>query len=210
MAAKNAILQMKIEEVLNDLLPKTIAAQVIVDDGTQETLATRLASIMSKLDGIVDSGTIDSKISTAIDGLIDGAPGTYDTLKEIADYIASHEEVSSALNEAIGNKVDKVEGKGLSTEDFTTALKTKLEGIAEGATKVEASTNGNIKINGSDTPVYVHPTGAGNNHLPAGGTVGQVLRASGNGAATWGENVRSGASEPGDLAAGELFIKIIA
>ena len=93
MAAKNVILQMKIEEVLYDLLPKTIAAQVIVDDGTQETLATRLASIMSKLDGIVDSSTIDSKISTAIDGLIDGAPGTYDTLKEIADYIASHEAI---------------------------------------------------------------------------------------------------------------------
>lgn len=34
----------------------------------------------------------------------------------------------------IGNKfVAKEEGKGLSTEDFTTALKTKLEGIAEGA-----------------------------------------------------------------------------
>lgn len=34
------------------------------------------------------------------------------------------------------NKVDKVDGKGLSTEDYTTAEKTKLAGIAEGATKV--------------------------------------------------------------------------
>ena len=31
------------------------------------------------------------------------------------------------------NKVDKVSGKGLSTNDFTTALKSKLEGIAAGA-----------------------------------------------------------------------------
>ena len=30
-----------------------------------------------------------------------------------------------------GGKVDKVEGKGLSTEDFTTALKEKLEGLPE-------------------------------------------------------------------------------
>ena len=29
----------------------------------------------------------------------------------------------------VANKVDKISGKGLSTEDFTTALKTKLEGI---------------------------------------------------------------------------------
>lgn len=36
----------------------------------------------------------------------------------------------------IANKVDKENGKGLSTEDFTTTLKTKLEGISEGATNV--------------------------------------------------------------------------
>lgn len=34
---------------------------------------------------------------------------------------------------AIGNKVDKVAGKQLSTEDYTTAEKTKLAGIAAGA-----------------------------------------------------------------------------
>lgn len=34
---------------------------------------------------------------------------------------------------ALYNKVDKVTGKGLSTNDFTDALKTKLDGIAAGA-----------------------------------------------------------------------------
>lgn len=209
MATKNVVLQMKIEDILQDLMVKTGSDNVIVDSSTQETLATRLSTIMATLEEVADTSEVDQKISTAIDNLIGGAPGTYDTLKEIADYIASHEEVVTAINSAIGNKVDKVSGKGLSTEDFTTALKIKLEGIAEGATKVEASTNGKIKINGVDTPVYAHPTGEGNNHLPAGGTVGQVLRASGSGAGTWGENVRSGASAPSDLAAGELFIKIV-
>lgn len=39
------------------------------------------------------------------------------------------------------------------------SLYTKLANIAEGATKVEASsTNGKIKINGTDTIVYTHPT----------------------------------------------------
>ena len=36
----------------------------------------------------------------------------------------------------LANKVDKVKGKGLSTNDFTTEEKTKLAGIATGATKV--------------------------------------------------------------------------
>jgi hypothetical protein len=35
----------------------------------------------------------------------------------------------------LGNKVDKVEGKGLSTNDYTTDEKTKLAGIADGANK---------------------------------------------------------------------------
>lgn len=38
------------------------------------------------------------------------------------------------VNAALSKKVDVVSGKGLSTEDFTAALKTKLNGIATGAT----------------------------------------------------------------------------
>lgn len=40
---------------------------------------------------------------------------------------------NKAINTALGNKVDKVSGKGLSTNDFTAAYKTKLDGIATGA-----------------------------------------------------------------------------
>lgn len=60
---------------------------------------------------------------------------------------------------ALDNKVDKVSGKDLSTNDFTDTLKTKLDNIAANATKTESSsTNGAIKINGTDTTVYTHPT----------------------------------------------------
>lgn len=41
----------------------------------------------------------------------------------------------SGLQASLDSKVDKVAGKGLSTEDFTTAEKTKLSGVATGATK---------------------------------------------------------------------------
>ncbi len=57
--------------------------------------------------------------------------------------------------------VEKETGKGLSTEDYTSAEKTKLTGIAEGATKVEASeTDGSIKINGTETPIVSIATDA--------------------------------------------------
>ena len=51
----------------------------------------------------------------------------------------------------LSGKVDKVAGKGLSTNDYTTAEKTKLAGIAEGANKYvhpshTAATSGLYKI----------------------------------------------------------------
>lgn len=67
---------------------------------------------------------------TQINNLVNGAPEAMDTLKELADAIAANSSLMDALNAAIGNKVDKVEGKGLSTEDYTTEEKTKLAGLS--------------------------------------------------------------------------------
>lgn len=55
------------------------------------------------------------------------------------------------LKNALANKIDKVDGKGLSTNDYTTAEKEKLAGIAEGANAYKlptasSSTLGGIKI----------------------------------------------------------------
>ncbi len=75
----------------------------------------------------------DEKIAAKITELINGAPTTLDTLKEIADEMQKNEGVVETLNSAIGNKVDKVAGKGLSEADFTNTEKTKLAGIAANA-----------------------------------------------------------------------------
>lgn len=208
------ILQAKIEGVIKQIDVRTGSASVIVDQATGKTLATALAEIIADLEGMVAGGITAAQAETMMNekiaALVDSAPSTLDTLKELATAITTNQGLIDSLNAAIGNKVDKVDGKGLSTEDFTTTLLTKLNGIAEGATKVEKSTtNGNIKINGTETVVYTHPTGAGNTHLPAGGTVGLVLRATGSGAGEWGVAVRSGASVPDDLAEGEMFLQIV-
>jgi hypothetical protein len=56
---------------------------------------------------------------------------------------------NSALASALGNKVDKVAGKMLSTEDYTTAEKSKLSGIAAGATAND--TDANLKARANHT-----------------------------------------------------------
>lgn len=75
---------------------------------------------------------------------------------------------NKAVYSALSGKVDQVSGKGLSTNDYTTTEKNKLAGIAAGANN------------------YVHPTTAGNKHIPAGGSSGQILRWSAAGTAVWG------------------------
>ncbi|MEK8205825.1 hypothetical protein NST41_09550 [Paenibacillus sp. FSL L8-0696] len=75
------------------------------------------------------------------------------------------------IDTTVGNKVDKVSGKQLSTNDYTTAEKTKLSGVATGANN------------------YTHPTGDGNQHVPATGTSnnGKVLKAGTTaGSLSWG------------------------
>ncbi|MFD0959792.1 hypothetical protein [Paenibacillus chungangensis] len=78
-------------------------------------------------------------------------------------------ELVDGLPELLGTKVDKLTGKGLSTNDYTTAEKNKLAGIADNANN------------------YVHPTTAGNKHIPAGGAAGDLLKYSAAGTAAWGQ-----------------------
>ena len=49
------------------------------------------------------------------------------------DGYSTTEQMNEAIATAIANKVDKVDGKGLSTEDFTTALKEKLVALPDDA-----------------------------------------------------------------------------
>lgn len=65
-----------------------------------------------------------------INNLVNGAPEAMDTLAELAAAIAANSDIMTALQSAIGGKVDKVTGKQLSTEDYTTEEKDKLAGLS--------------------------------------------------------------------------------
>lgn len=188
MASKNAILKTKIEGVIYEIMVKTGAANVIVDDqGT--TLATKLASIITDLGtkattealttglagkansshthaqadvtGLEDALTarptteaMNTAISTAISNLINGAPETYDTLKEIADYIESHKSVETALNEAIGKKADKattLAGYGITDAMTATAINKAIEDALATATGGESAADVKTALNNYKT-----------------------------------------------------------
>ena len=142
MPSKNSILKGIVNGQVTELYPKTVAENVFAASGTDlETLLTTIPT----------TETVNGLISDAIDDLINGAPATYDTLKEIADWIATHQTEYEALIAGLATKVDKVTGKDLSTNDFTDAYKTKLDGIEANANayvlpQASASTLGGVKV----------------------------------------------------------------
>ncbi len=74
------------------------------------------------------------------------------------------------INSKFKTKVDKVDGKGLSTNDFTTALLNKLNGIAEGANKYTHPT----QAMGAKTSGLYKVTIDGSGHITA---VTEVVKA---------------------------------
>ncbi len=77
-------------------------------------------------------------VNERVDELINGASGTFDTLSEIET--------------AVNNKVDKVSGKGLSTNDFTNAYKTKLDSALTSYTETDPTVPAWAKA--TSKPVY--------------------------------------------------------
>lgn len=147
-------LSTKLASVIADVALKANAAEV------NAALAGKAASQhtheQSEINGLTDklatlatTEAMNTAISTAISGLINGAPETYDTLKEIADYIASHEDVVDALNEAIGKKADKTTVEALQATVNALGAMAKKDKVSESdldselAAKVNAAAEGN-------------------------------------------------------------------
>lgn len=66
-------------------------------------------------------------VKDEVASLIDSAPEALNTLGELATALKEHEDTYDALLEVVGNKVDKIAGKGLSTKDYTEEDKTKVD-----------------------------------------------------------------------------------
>ncbi len=83
-----------------------------------------------------DRATLQSAkdyVDKAIAELVDGSPAALDTLKELSAALGNDPNFATTIATQIGRKVDKVAGKGLSTEDYTSEEKAKLAGISSGA-----------------------------------------------------------------------------
>lgn len=66
MASKSVLLQMKIEDVLTDILVQTGSDNVIVDTTTNKTLTTYLSEIVAKINNVQGSATNETQIKVGL------------------------------------------------------------------------------------------------------------------------------------------------
>lgn len=125
----------------NDLSNKPTIPTV---DVTKSYVDTQLAT-KANASNVYTKSEVDSKVSsvyrvigdvynvndTGANYVATSTTPTWDKLSETVDL--SGYATTAAMNSALGNKVDKVSGKVLSTNDYTTAEKNKLAGVAANA-----------------------------------------------------------------------------
>ena len=138
----------------------------LTPDATNDKLTISATNTTYNAASQTASGLMSAADKTKLDGIATGADKT--TVDSALSSTSTNPVQNKIINSALANKVDKVDGKGLSTNDYTTTEKNKLAGIASGAN------------------AYTHPTTAGNKHIPSGGSSGQILRWSSDGTAAWG------------------------
>ena len=142
-----------LELTLEDGTIKSIPMTAFIDDygGTDGAQITISISNDNKISATIKNGTItktllSSDLQTEIDNKAeksavesknteqDNRLTTLENNKaNSADVNTKNQEQDNRLSALETDKVDKVEGKGLSTEDYTTAEKNKLAGVQAGA-----------------------------------------------------------------------------
>lgn len=123
----------KTSDLTNDSNFVSDASYVHTDNNFTNSDVTKLSGIESGAEVNVQADW-DQSDSTADDYIKNKPiipPGS--TVDPALDPTSSNAVANSAIVAALDTKVDKVTGKGLSEEDFTSTEKTKLSGIADGA-----------------------------------------------------------------------------
>ena len=95
------------------------ANKTIVDDAISDTSTNP-----------VQNKVVKAYVDQEVASIVGGAPEQLDALNELAQALGNDENFAATMAAELGKKVDKVDGKQLSTNDYTTEEKEKLAGIS--------------------------------------------------------------------------------
>lgn len=175
------------DDIINRWQEVTAFLNGITED---KTLSGMLLDLKKQIDESVTAKLSDYYTSVRVDELfVKKLVGSRLITEEEATKLADLQDYDdTSLVTALGNKVDKVEGKQLSSNDFTSELKTKLEGLtnfpdapSDGKTYgrkdntwKEVSTSGPAYTLPVATPTTLGGVKTGSNITNTGGTISIV------------------------------------
>ena len=91
----------------------------VIAAGTTEAAARTAISVSS-------TAEMNSAISAAVNGIVDGAPAAFDTLKEISDYLAANDTAVGGITTALANRV-RVDASQSFTEPQKVQARTNID-----------------------------------------------------------------------------------
>lgn len=123
------------------------AISVISVNGTDQAITDKKVNIIVP----TDNNQIGNSAGYITAAAISDKEDSSNKVTELTDKSTDTQYPSAKLTYTeLNKKVEKIEGKGLSTNDFTNTLKTKLDGIAEGA---QVNVIESIAVNGEDRTI---------------------------------------------------------
>ncbi len=148
---------------------QNLNSEIARANASEDGLSNNIANETNR--AIMAESSINESISELIvrlNTLADGDDTTLDQLSEIVTYIKNNKSLIDNITTA---KVDKIAGKGLSTNDYTNAEKEKLGGVAPGA-EVNVQSDWNVTDANSDAFIKNKPAS-----MPANGGSANYLNA---------------------------------
>lgn len=139
----NALSASSTNPVQNKVVNETLGNKLATNgDASNTTVAFTEATTLSKLTTGEKMSVLFGKVSKAISTLIShiSTSATASVLGHVKvddslSLSSTNPVQNKIVTEELNNKVEKVDGKGLSTNDYTTEEKEKLKGIESGANK---------------------------------------------------------------------------
>ena len=146
---QNKVVDTKFSSIQTDIDSKvpntrTINGKALSTDITlsaSDVSALPDTTVIPSIEGLATETYVNNKVA----GLVDSAPAALDTLNELAQALGEDPNFATTITNEISKKVDKVTGKGLSTNDYTSDEKSKLASIEEDA---QVNVIETIKANG--------------------------------------------------------------
>ena len=174
----------------------------LTNDSGYKTTDTNTTYTISKSGSTITLTGSDGKTSTVTDS---DTNTTYSAATTSANGLMTSAMVTKLNGIATGAEVNQNAFSNVTVGSTTIVADGKTDTLTlvagSNVTLTPDATNDKITIAATDT-VYTHPTSAGNKHIPAGGSSGQILRWSAAGTAAWGADNNTTYSNATQSAAG--------